>query len=100
MLTILNGGKGDASVYPDANVSNKASTVIDNQDNSYAATYVASAASRSSVFESVLLTNGQPIIAIVSFEIPKNISSLKSLSIITRHNNDRKNAYFTNVKVF
>jgi hypothetical protein len=94
------GGESSVELELIANSGSKVSQATDSQNRSYNAKQLTIGNEKTMSYRSEKLNTGQPISVILSFPIPKEVKTLKKLTLETQHFDDYSTVIFSNVNIY
>jgi hypothetical protein len=93
------GGESSADLGLEANAGSRVSQATDSQDQDYNAKQLTIGNEKTISYTAVRMNTGQPISAVLSFEIPRTVNILKKLTLETEHIGDYSTVSFSNINI-
>jgi hypothetical protein len=93
------GGESSADLDLEANAGSRVSQATDSQDQDYNAKQLTIGNEKTISYTAVRMNTGQPISAILSFEIPRTVNILKKLTLETEHIGNYSTVSFSNISI-
>lgn len=94
------GGKSSVELGLIANSRSRVSQATDSQDRSYNATQLTIGNEKTMSYRSEKMNTGQPISVVLSFPIPKEVKTLKKLTLETQNLDNYTTVIFSNVNIY